>query len=99
LMSLLPIMRKLHIISFGTLTLLLGCSQKTDSGLTKNEIREITSAVSQQSTNKIMGFGVSSNGDVIVTTEKPENFFFHHSPTGYVMETNTMQQVPMQWGH
>ena len=91
-------MKTLHLISFGVLTCLLGCSQKTDSGLTKSEIRQINSAVSQQTTNHIMGFTVASNGDVTVMTEKPEHFLLRRSPTGWVIVTNAVKEVPQAWG-
>jgi hypothetical protein len=90
-------MKTLHLISLGLLTSLLGCSQKTASGLTKSEIRQIDSAVSQQTTNRIMGFTVASNGDVTVTTEKPEHFLLRRSPTGWVIVTNAVKQAPEAW--
>ena len=90
-------MKTLHLISLGVLTSLLGCSQKTDSGLTKSEIHQINSAVSQQTTSHIMGFGMESNGDVTVMTEKPERFLLHRSPTGWVIVTNAVKEVPQAW--
>jgi hypothetical protein len=75
---------------------LLGCSQKTDSGLTKSEIHQINSAVSQQTTSHIMGFTVASNRDVTVLTEK-ERFLLHRSPTGWVIVTNAVKEVPQAW--
>ena len=45
-----------------------------------------------------MNYGVSTNGELlIVQTEMLENFYFHDSQTGWVMDTNRMKEVPKQW--
>lgn len=73
-------------------------SEMTDSGLTKSDIHEINSVVSQQTTSHIMGFTVATNGDVTVMTEKPEHFLLHRSAAGWAIVTNAVQEVPQAWG-
>ena len=85
-------MNKSRLIALGLLTLLASCSSKTESGITKRELSEIMSAVSQKTTNTIMGFSQSPGGDVTVETEAPESFVLRRVSSGWVIVSSEKRQ-------
>jgi hypothetical protein len=61
-------MRLLRFILLLFVALFAGCSPSADSGLTRQEIQDITSLVMKQTTNHVVGLQRESSGDVTVWT-------------------------------
>ena len=61
-------MRLIRFISWPLAVLFVGCSPSTESGLTKQEVQEIASVVTKQTTNHLVGMQREPNGDVTVWT-------------------------------
>ena len=85
------------LLSVALVVLVSACShntnsEMTDSGLTKGEIRDFTSVVSQKTTNSIMGFNRLPNGDVMVNTSA-EMFVLHPATNGWVI----LHRAGTQW--
>lgn len=66
-----------------------GSSSATDSGLTKQELRDIYKVVARYTTNKIETVLIPLPDCVEVTTETQEIFNLRHYPTGWELTDRT----------
>ncbi len=87
-------MNILRIIGICALTVVVGCSSMTESGLTKQELRAIRSAMAQHTKSGLIGFSKTSTGDVEVTTEAAETVLLRRSSEGWrIVSTRSEQWV------
>jgi hypothetical protein len=70
-----------------------GCTHKTSTNprLTNSDMHEIMSVVMQNTTNTVLGFTQSPNGNVTVDVTGG-TFDLHHASNGWVIVSNTTKQ-------
>jgi|GEM_PF-7056324 hypothetical protein len=84
-------MNLLRFILLPLAALLAGCSPSAESGLTKQEIQDITSLVMKQTTNHVVGAQRELSGDVTVWTAPV------HEGTNGVGTTFTVRHLQGEW--
>jgi hypothetical protein len=79
-----------HFIFLPLAAVFASCSPESESGLTKQEIQDITALVMRQTTNHVVGLQRESSGDITWTAPL-------QAGTNAVGITYTVRQQPSGW--